>query len=248
VTEPPGPVPDGIEPIVAYRAWCVESEEVGGLLGSVAKKASPWVPRRWTQARCFRTEGIHQAPMEGCTCGLYAMTDLQEVTDELGAILWASPSKAPEGLWPLMLGKVQLAGKVIEHDRGYRAQSARVLAFLPAPGQEAMAERLSAVYAVPVSTELLDAWDDLHERYGRRRRRLGGFGIPAIPGRIARPQAPERGFRRWIRLAERPVGLAVAIGLLAASAQWPPALLWSGFLAVRLLASSEAMPWRGRRV
>jgi hypothetical protein len=50
-------------------------------------------------------------------------------------------------------GRVQLAGKVIEHELGYRAELARVMEFLPVKGQERAAEALATVYGARVSLE-----------------------------------------------------------------------------------------------
>src|SRR4051812_15584555 len=63
-------VPDAIAPIVAYRAWTADTD---GRLRS-PMTGEPWVPRQWMVAQCPR--GGHPAPVENCTCGLYARKEL----------------------------------------------------------------------------------------------------------------------------------------------------------------------------
>lgn len=151
-------VPDGIQPIVAYRAWHVEERRGRIVLKGAAYRAT-WEPGGWSRAECFannhprhrgRSSG-GETPSEGCTCGFYAVKELSAIP---GPIL---------GGWDrsVLVGKVELAGKVIEHDRGYRAERARVVELLPAPGQEALAERAAATYGVPVSNELIEAFPEL---------------------------------------------------------------------------------------
>lgn len=44
----------------------------------------------------------------------------------------------------LILGRVELAGKIIEHDDGYRAQTARIAELIPIEGDESNGMRLAA--------------------------------------------------------------------------------------------------------
>lgn len=52
----------------------------------------------------------------------------------------------------VIMGRVQLAGKVIEHEDGYRAELARVFELLPVRGQESAAQKLAAAYLARVSS------------------------------------------------------------------------------------------------
>jgi hypothetical protein len=58
----------------------------------------------------------HDAPHADCSCGFYAVADESQ--------LWRLGADEPE----LAVLEVELAGRVIEHDHGYRASDQRVLA------------------------------------------------------------------------------------------------------------------------
>jgi hypothetical protein len=47
-----------------------------------------------------------------------------------------------------ILGRVELAGKIIEHDDGYRAQKARIAELIPIEGDEPNGMRLAALLGV----------------------------------------------------------------------------------------------------
>jgi hypothetical protein len=115
----PGRAPDAIEPFVGYKVLFADG---AGALRSMADRSS-WTTG-WNRARCLR--GNHDAPLEGCTCGLYASKELESSeTLAWGARLARKRPGWPDGL-DVVIVKVSLAGKVIEHDRGYRAELARV--------------------------------------------------------------------------------------------------------------------------
>lgn len=104
-------VPDMIEPIVAYRTWRVENE--GRLRSLYADKLSDdwavWQPGEPYHAVCRR----HDAPHRDCSCGVYAVKDLSNVATT--SAIWST----------LVVGEVALWGRIVEHERGYRAQYAR---------------------------------------------------------------------------------------------------------------------------
>jgi hypothetical protein len=128
---PPQAVPEGpmltIEPFVGYRRWVVRPGSVVGgdpwepVLGS-AVIDYVWVEAD-VEARCWpgrrsRFDPLapttHTAPSLDCRCGIYALKD-------------------PASLdWPLdgglcVEGAVELSGTVLEGERGYRGQRARVV-------------------------------------------------------------------------------------------------------------------------
>jgi hypothetical protein len=75
-------------------------------------------PRRWGRRRPPPT---HAAPDLGCTCGFYALADRGEATELLA-------TRPPVSrMFGAVLLEVDLAGTVIEFDRGYRAGHQRVL-------------------------------------------------------------------------------------------------------------------------
>jgi hypothetical protein len=77
VTLPEPRIPDGIEPIVGWRYWgCDTSGAATPWLTSI-NRFSTWSPRRATPARCSYAP-LHgsEIPHESCTCGVYAVRDL----------------------------------------------------------------------------------------------------------------------------------------------------------------------------
>jgi hypothetical protein len=150
VSAPPTPtehVPDTIEPIVAYRLWTADAElRLASLNGGTT-----WSRDAWAVAECEE----HPAPDEQCTCGLYAVKE--ELLDglDLARMVPSGPAEANPLQWPApIVGRVQLAGKVIEHERGYRAELARLVEVLP----RALTRRESALvagrYGVPLGPEI----------------------------------------------------------------------------------------------
>jgi hypothetical protein len=122
-------VPDGISPIVAYRLWQVDP---GWRLRSMSAP-SAWSVGEWVHASCMMPRrGWHAAPSAGCTCGLYAVKTRRQAADLLARTSAARPSAVHRGL--ILCGVVELAGTIIEHDGGYRAERARLVELLPIRG------------------------------------------------------------------------------------------------------------------
>jgi hypothetical protein len=149
-------VPDAIEPIVAYRIWMVGHDlNLTSLNGQTT-----WPPDAWAAAQCSQP---HRAPDEACTCGLYSLK-LEEATEKAPPPRVTSGTSPAEGWdreehegrlrWPtFIVGKVQLAGKVIEHDRGYRAERARLVEVLPESGTRRQSSLIADRYGVPLGPE-----------------------------------------------------------------------------------------------
>jgi len=136
--------------LTAYRVWALDPPAQSPLLKS-ANNDMPWLPYEWTRADCFLThrfdaDNPHDPPRERCSCGIYATKAL------------AMPVMMAGANERIMVGRVELAGKVIEHDSGYRAELARVVELLPKPGQESVAEWIASVYGVPASDGLIRMW------------------------------------------------------------------------------------------
>jgi hypothetical protein len=116
--------PDFAEPFEAWRVWRVLWKDGRYSLGSVVKPTL-WPVRRSLQADCLHFPSLvawlrrrprHDAPEQGCECGIYA-TEL----DQLGQYLievFAGPAAGR------VLGRVSLWGTVVECERGFRASSA----------------------------------------------------------------------------------------------------------------------------
>lgn len=140
-------IPDGIQPIVAYRAWRYDGGRQRDALQPF-RRGFGW-HKGWNLASCLatprgpNTATFHRAPAEGCSCGFYALKEPRYV----GAL------SVPPGM-SMILGKVELAGKIIEHTAGYRAERARVVQLLPMRGQRRVAKSLATIYGVDVSRQL----------------------------------------------------------------------------------------------
>jgi hypothetical protein len=177
-------VPDGIEPISGYRCWSYSVTPVGVSLfplrgfGAGLSAGSPWAgaESRWVQARCIGAsplwyplqvlreveamapgadpaltlgDPVHEVPMEDCSCGFYAMRDLDRVPVDMG--LFGMPFERAQ---LYVLGRVLLAGKVIEHANGYRAERARIAELIPVTGTERTVAGLAAVLGLPMGAPI----------------------------------------------------------------------------------------------
>jgi hypothetical protein len=112
-------LPTLTEPIVGWRTWDLSEGEAGPLLHPVGDSAEAWPPRVRLHAQCTRSTFAawfgpgHAAPDRSCRCGIYAVRSLDEF-------------ERPRPAWPPppVLGTVSLWGKVIEQQRGWRAEFA----------------------------------------------------------------------------------------------------------------------------
>ena len=95
-----------------YRGWDIDYwPDKPPMLTSMF--GSPW-PYGIIEASCNHSTD-HKAPLKDCTCGIYATKIYKDNTT-----MFAYSSFCIEGY-------VELFGHVIEHEKGYRAQYARVL-------------------------------------------------------------------------------------------------------------------------
>lgn len=148
-------------PLIGYRLWKLAAARGHRMLvsmnGDVAVDVSiedPWLDQRprWLTARCLSgRRALHPAPAEGCTCGFYAVKSLFT----LGA-LFAFPFqlREPEDSLIMVGGQVEMAGKVIEHDLGYRAERIRIAELLPFEGSEDVVERFARRVGVHVGASI----------------------------------------------------------------------------------------------
>ena len=79
--------PDAITPILGYRLWEVR----GGRLCSLWFSAIPWAPQKKLRAACYEAQGafpsavlkrdrpLHGAPDSRCHCGLYAVSEPEDL-------------------------------------------------------------------------------------------------------------------------------------------------------------------------
>jgi hypothetical protein len=150
--------PDYVSPIVGWRAWSVHSD---GILTSI-HHPTRWEPGVPVQAdhsppldlgptdevpadsrrspRRAAEQRPHHPPGAACTCGVYAVVDKEQLELQF---LWPSV--------PSVYGRVNLWGRVIIAEKGYRAQFAYPLELWVADGT--IVETLEA-YGVPVYLEM----------------------------------------------------------------------------------------------
>ncbi len=117
--------PDAITPILGYRLWEVR----GGRLCSLWFSAIPWAPQKKLRAACYEAQGafpsavlkrdrpLHGAPDSRCRCGLYAVSDPEDLP-----LRWSGTKEV------IVCGVVGLWGRVFVGERGWRGEFARPLA------------------------------------------------------------------------------------------------------------------------
>lgn len=142
--DPSSRIPDAIEPISAYRAWFYSMERRTARLHPLSgpiQTADAWrgAGSTWVTASCsVFGSAPHEVPSEACSCGFYSVKEL-EIAVSLTAMLHLMATRGGrQGMWhdPVVLGRVLLSGKVIEHEFGYRAERARIAELIPFHGTE----------------------------------------------------------------------------------------------------------------
>ena len=116
------------EPIVGWRQWHFMYPHFLANLGN----DTIYVPREKTEAHCEQystvgtsvlreDHGEQQAPHLTCTCGIYAYKEKPRLLGEI-RYTYGRPVAPPVSGLRLVYGEINLWGKVVEHDDGYRAQ------------------------------------------------------------------------------------------------------------------------------
>lgn len=197
-----------------WRAWTLRYDSrIGFALGPVFHRGALWSPGVPTAAVCGGSSDAHAAPDPACGCGLHAAK---------GPELLPTVRDAPVAV----VGTVDLWGRVIEHERGYRAalaypRSLRLVCFRC--GRAGDAARM--VVGPARRGDVLVAACRRHLRRPRRgvlpgqvvlSGLLRAYGLHPLPDPLARRIPP---WRRVVvhRLLVSGVGRAVAVayGLLA---------------------------------
>lgn len=148
------------EPIVGWRAWRIIDYRRRGTddeprLASLTGRET-WQPRRRTEATCLPEKSrrfgfgygvgpqvVHEPPWPSCNCGIWAVRDRDAVEDLLAR---------ERDLGVVCFGPVSLWGRVLEFERGYRAQYAypKVLFFYGGDGR--LARQVQELYGVSTWT------------------------------------------------------------------------------------------------
>jgi hypothetical protein len=112
-------VPDAVSPVRGWRMWGVTAD---GLLQSTAAgwtlpRMPEWRPHERFDARCLAARSCGAAPRPSHGCGVYAFTARED------AERWAC-SIARGRAGDIAVGEVLGWGRVVECERGWRAQYA----------------------------------------------------------------------------------------------------------------------------
>jgi hypothetical protein len=188
----PDRVPDGIEPMVGYRMWAYT---IGGRRAQLHSLRSPIFSLHplaksdwdggasgWVCASCDLYG--HVAPDEDCTCGFYAVKLLSQLVAPVPP--GTSESGVNQGVESgIVLGRVELAGKIIEHDYGYRAERARIAELIPIRGTERTVMRLGARLGLPIGRPVAPTYTPANP----------GAKDPTPRG----PSTPRRRVRDWVQ-------------------------------------------------
>jgi hypothetical protein len=145
--EAPLPVELSDEPLIGWRCWFVLPHEP--LLRPILKRGLAWKPREAVEAIC--PEHLHEVPAddaEKCRCGIWTVCHPM-LLDEIG---WTStPPKGVAKLPGIMVvGEVSLWGKIVQHERGWRASMAYPRHLYVFTDDPMIAETLRERYGVPV--------------------------------------------------------------------------------------------------
>ena len=133
------------EPIVGWRQWNFMYPHFLANL----RKDTIYVPREKIEARCEQEDhSEQQAPHLTCTCGIYAYKEKPRLLGEI-RITYGRPMAPPVSGLRLVYGEINLWGKVIEHEDGYRAQFGYPKRLWCTPAIEPLAGWIGYVYGVP---------------------------------------------------------------------------------------------------
>ena len=210
-------VPDLIGPIVAYRMWGYSIDQRGLHLGAVTGGSWDRTERGWAFASCewmrlgdalTAPKLPHRAPNEYCACGFYALKTIPNVEFliEIASVARRNAvygsDEDPEDVpsFGCVFGRVELAGKVIEHRLGYRAERARVLELMPLGRNDHVTSAVAIGLRVPTAEPLEHIPDD------HRPDELDAAVRGSAWGRVRPPTLVERlrlkAHRRHLRLIQ----------------------------------------------
>ena len=238
--DPSPRIPDSIEPISAYRAWFYSIDgrtaELLPISGSSKWNAWEGAGSTWVTASCPRFRSpTHEVPSEGCSCGFYSYKELDLAVDHAGIPhLMTMQGQGPD---QVVLGRILLSGKVIEHEWGYRAERARIAELIPFRGTErpimVLAHRLGVGMAPAVEPPSPEEVFDL--------------GATPLPRPSRRPQASPDPMTSPAAGVLAIVGLIAASIMVLAGGQPPIPLVVVSFLQLGRSADSMAKAYRDLR-
>lgn len=133
--------------VLGFRVWEVGKTEVTGArlrweVPSLSAVCLHWAPEMFDDDEVPHTTGCGSPP-----CGIYAFTAAERLVQAVGL---------PRGGGRWGYGVVELTGKVVEHEHGYRARHARVVAMVVVEGRKVTRvegdDPLRTLFAAPEAT------------------------------------------------------------------------------------------------
>jgi hypothetical protein len=142
----PEGAPDYQGLVAGVRTWRVANTmwaRMGGWLWSWAMLDCWRKGVEWKEAEC---RNGHRIPGDDCACGIWAFFDYQTMARELGPV-----RGGPGEPYDYVAGIIGAGGDIVEHELGFRAQYAKVLAIFSdewaTPKEEIAAQYHSPIIA-----------------------------------------------------------------------------------------------------
>lgn len=146
---------DYAEPILGWRLWHVRLHGGGYRLESFTRHHVSWPARRRLEAGC--SAHGEEAPISGHECGIYAFKSRDLAEELLRRYIGVRQCYGrgqefppPRQGRPIALGSVSLWGRILERERGYRAQYAYPYELFLLNADDVIARHLRRLYAVDV--------------------------------------------------------------------------------------------------
>jgi hypothetical protein len=131
-------LPDYSGRAVGVRTWRLANTtwaKMGGWLWSLAMTDCWRKNVEWKEAEC---QLGHRIPDERCMCGIWAFFNVETMEEEFGSRLITAPTTqfatSPRGArCEYITGVIVADGDIVIHDKGFRAQYAKVAAIFNDP-------------------------------------------------------------------------------------------------------------------
>jgi hypothetical protein len=141
----------GLEPILAWRAWVLDTSGSRPELSSIVYR-TPWPAREPLRSTC-EAGGCLAArwPAHRHTCGIHAFKERAGAEDFPSS--WERLRFGPAAHDEYVIGRVSLWGHVVEHEAGYRAELAYPYELVLSLRHARYAHALASAYAVDVTVD-----------------------------------------------------------------------------------------------
>jgi hypothetical protein len=150
-----------IEPVVGWRCWRIlpferlDSSSTYRLC-AVGTFGIPklWQPRQANVAVCSAFKSDHEAPWPGHECGIWAFDRREDAFRRM--VVWMQTQGRELAGWAC--GQVSLWGRVVEHEKGWRAQFAYPYTIEVEAHSASVAETIRDEYAIDVAWKGSATW------------------------------------------------------------------------------------------